>query len=221
MRIGLMGCGNMGGAIMKSIALSKEFSKKDLFAFDVNSDKLKTFSSGLGIHACSSAVDLVQKSEVVILACKPKDMPSLCAEISSLVSSNHLVISIAAGISLKFYEKEFKLARVIRVMPNLPLLVNEGMSTFVLGKKAIQADRKLVEQIFGLKGKTLEVSDDLMDISTIAFASMPGWCAYLMDIFIQASKKHGFTEQQAELVIAQAFRELENIFWKRRSSLLN
>ena len=84
----------------KSIAESKEFTKKDFFAFDVNSEKLNKFCSNLKIHACVSSIDLVKNSDVVILACKPQQMPALCSEISVHVSSNHLIISIIKRINI-------------------------------------------------------------------------------------------------------------------------
>ncbi|MDO8428487.1 MAG: pyrroline-5-carboxylate reductase [Candidatus Diapherotrites archaeon] len=205
MRIGLLGTGNMGGAILKSIVESNQFNKKDLFAFDVNSEKLNKFCSDLKIQACTSAIDLVKNSDVIILACKPQQMPVVCSEISAVISSNHLVISIAAGIPLKFFEEKLNKARIIRVMPNMPLLVRAGMTVFSLGKNTNSEDKKLIEEIFSLTGTVLEVSEEKIGIASIAFSCMPGWTAYFMDAFIQACKKQGLSEEQAQIMIAQAF----------------
>ena len=209
--VGIMGYGNMGQAIAERIK-----TKYQVYIFEKDEKKNLNLS---GINFTSNIEDLLRKAANIILAVKPQDFEIVLNNIKNLVKGK-LIISIAAGISTSYIEKQLGRVRVIRVMPNLAVKVGKGMICLCKGRYSFVGDLGFVREIFSYLGKTMTLEEDLMDEVTVISGSGPGyfydliknkkpaeWEDYSKNIFIpqlsSVAKEIGFTEQEAEILVKE------------------
>jgi pyrroline-5-carboxylate reductase len=207
-RVGIIGYGNMGQAIAERIK-----TKYQVYVFEKEQSKTQNLS---GISVTSNIEDLLRKVANIILAVKPQDFEIVLNKIKSLVKGK-LIISIAAGISTSYIEKQLGRVRVVRVMPNLAVKVGKGMICLSKGRYSFLGDLGFVQKIFSYLGKTMRLEEDLMNEVTVISGSGPGyfydliknktpeeWEDYSKNIFIpqlsSIAKEIGFSEQQAEIL---------------------
>jgi len=207
-RIGILGYGNMGSAIAQGIKDSY-----NLIVFDQDRAKIKELK---GMTLATSIEDLIDKSQVVILAIKPQDFDSLLDKIKDLCA-NKLIVSIAAGITTDYLEKYLGPTKVIRVMPNLSLKIGKGVSCLCKADSANDGDLDFTQKIFSSLGKTLVIEERLMDAATAVSGSGPGFFFSLVegksdqeiekfakDVFLpgltKAAEAVGFDKAQAQFL---------------------
>lgn len=199
-RIGIIGGGNMGEAIFA--ACRKRFAvciaEKSLQRQKQLRQKYKACLHGL----CA----LTKKCSILILAVKPQDFDEAMRSLKGLVKKNHLVISIAAGITTKYIEKKLGgRARVVRAMPNLPAVISQSMTAVSRGSYASQGDLKIACKIFENIGKVLVVEEGLINAITATSGSGPGYIYFLMEQMIEAAKKIGLSEKIATYLVTETF----------------
>ncbi|MDO8662064.1 MAG: pyrroline-5-carboxylate reductase [Candidatus Omnitrophota bacterium] len=175
-KIGIIGCGNMGSAIARNLALLKsEFS---VFAFDQDKDKLIGIP---GIGIAKDLKDLLEESETIILAVKPQDFDHLLKEVKK-GSGNKLIISIAAGISTKRIEKVLGgQIRVIRAMPNIGVKVGESVTCLAKGAFATDEDLDLAQELFNSLGAARIIDEGMMNAATAISGSGPAYIFYFIE----------------------------------------
>ena len=205
--IGFIGAGNMAEAIARGLLRSALYRPSEIRATDPNSDRQKLFVEDLGIPCTSggaSCSETAPNSDVVVLATKPFVMGDVLRQLSSNLKPDVLIISIAAGISCKFIEETLAAGggaltkpRVIRVMPNTPMLVGKGMSALARGTHGTEQDLITAERIFSAAGKTVRVSEVYMDAVTALSGSGPAYIFFLTEALAQAGIAAGLTESQA------------------------
>ena len=141
--------------------------------------------------------------EVLILAVKPQDLDSALREIASLIDKKTLVISIAAGRKLDWIESRLPSARVIRVMPNLPCQVSEGMSVYCLGTQAKPVDAQTAETLLAGFGKVLALPESKFDAVTAISGSGPAFFTRFLEAIIAAGVEEGLSRDDALLLARQ------------------
>ena len=195
--IGVIGVGNMGEAMIKGLIAGELTARQNICVFDKRQKRLDAIKTVYGVSPFSGNTKLVKECGTIIVCVKPQDIKGLFAEIK-VVAKGKLIISIAAGISTGFIEKYLEpQARVVRVMPNTPVLVNEGFSCFAGGKSASAADLELTEKIFSGVGMTMEVKEELMNVVTAISGSGPAYFFYLIESLMEAALERGFQKVDA------------------------
>jgi pyrroline-5-carboxylate reductase len=142
-------------------------------------------------------------ADVLFLAVKPQQLGDLLAEIASVLTRRHLAVSIAAGRTTAWIEARLPRARVVRVMPNLPCRVGEGMSVLCIGKRARPADGRRVARLLAAFGKVLELPEKQFDAVTALSGSGPGFLAYVLGHMIRAAQREGLAGGDARMLAAQ------------------
>lgn len=175
MKLGFIGAGRMAEAILRGLISSKAFSKNSMIISDKDIARSKQISKKYGVKAAEDNAQAVSASDVIILAVKPQSMHSVLSEIAGRVGSNQLVISIAAGITLKSLEKHLLKVPMVRVMPNNPCLIGEGISALCGGRYAQEKDMKTAEKIFSSVGDTIRVEEKYMNAVTGLSGSGPAF----------------------------------------------
>jgi len=165
-KVGIIGFGFMGSAIAEGF-------KRDYQVIVFDKDQSKT-AKILGIKLAQNNIDVLNSSGIVILAVKPQDFEKLLGEIKGAVEDK-LVVSIAAGITTSYIETRLDKARVIRVMPNLPVKVGEGMICLSKGAFANKGELNFAKALFDYLGKTLLVEENQMNEVTAVSGSGPGF----------------------------------------------
>ncbi len=199
MKIGIIGAGNMSGAIIKGL-LHTGTDPKELFVSDISDEKLSAIRA-LGVHTGANA-DAAAFGDAVILAIKPNIYEKALPALSSLLEGK-LVISIAAGLTLSYVSSLLPGARVVRLMPNTPALVGEGMTAISYAAPATQADAETVEAIFSALGRCIHVPESLMDAVVAVSGSGPAYAYMLINAMAQGGVVQGLTKKDALLLAAQ------------------
>ena len=184
-KIGFIGCGNMGSTIVKGLVKNKIFGKNDILVCDKDKKKLAQLKREAGVRSICPSRELVKKVDIVVLAVKPKDFDQVLNKIAKAMGTSKLVISVAAGISTKHIEYYLGHVPVVRVMPNLAVVVNTGMSALCPGKFAKSQHIKTTERIFKSIGKAVVVPETLMNAVTAVSGSGPAYIFELMEDIIK------------------------------------
>ena len=199
--IGIIGGGNMGAAIINGI-------RKDFTACVCEKDKKRSayLKQAFGV-SLQDLKTVVTGSQVVILAVKPQDFEETLNEVRRYVRRNHLLISIAAGITTLYIEKRLgESMRVVRTMPNLAAQVGEGITAVCKGVFAQKSDADLTCRIFNHVGRTIVVEERWLDAVTAVSGSGPAYVFLFMECLMKAAQSLGFKEDISKLLIMQTLK---------------
>lgn len=193
----------MAEAIARGLIAAQVLAPSAIVVSDVRPDRLSALQQELGVSPAASNVDATRGADVVIVSVKPQDVRGLLAEIQSTLTPQHLVISIAAGITLAFLQEALPLAAVVRVMPNTPALVQAGMAVLSPGT-AVTADQQAVAlRIFAAVGRAIVLPESYLDAVTALSGSGPGFLAVVADALADAGVRCGLPRDVALLLTAQ------------------
>ncbi len=199
-RIGVIGLGQMGGALTRSMIAQQVCPADQIRAYDVDAQRLNAFCAAQHIGAASTLSELVAASNVLLVAVKPHVVRSVLTEIASvpLPSRPPLVISIAAGVSLSALESVLpEGVPVIRVMPNLPASIGYGASAYAMGVAATNEHAALVEEMLSAGGLVVRVEERLMNAVTALSGSGPAYVLLLVEALADAGVREGLPRQTA------------------------
>jgi len=196
MNIGMIGGGNMGGALINGL-----WKKNRLFVCEQDRAKMKRLAARY--KAVSSTVEeITKKCPVIILAVKPQDMDMVLDGLKAVVRAKHLVISIAAGITSQYFEKRLGAkTRVVRAMPNMPAQIGEGVTAVSKGKFATAADLKKASVLLRSVGRTVVVEEKMMDAVTAVSGSGPAYVFLFAECMIQAARSLGLKDSVARELV--------------------
>lgn len=203
--IAFIGAGNMTQSIVGGM-VKNGYPANQITVSNPSSGKLERLQQQLGVNTSQDNSTAVANAEVVVLAVKPQLMAAVCAQLKAEVAdlSDKLIISIAAGIRLAKYQDYLAAKRIIRVMPNTPSLVGQGMTGLVTAEHTSTADREFASSIFNRVGKTLWVDDEeQMDILSALAGSGPAYFFEFMASLQKAAVALGFNHQQARILVNQ------------------
>ena len=143
-KIGVIGTGNMGEALVSGLVSSESSNPENIICTDVRENRIESVKEKYGVVTTKNNIEAVKASEIVIYAVKPQIIASVLSETASVLDMSKLIISIAAGVPLAAIESCLKKdLRLIRVMPNIAAFVKESASVLAAGKNASQDDIKL------------------------------------------------------------------------------
>ena len=180
--IGFLGAGKMATALAKGVASAGLVKPAQIRASDPAPGALASFAKETGAKTAASNIAVVQFANVIILAVKPAHVGELLEEIRPALTDKHLVISIAAGVTIARLENGLGAgARVIRVMPNTPALVSASATAYALGKAATAADAALAQRIFSAIGLAFQVKEVLLDAVTGLSGSGPAYVYLIIE----------------------------------------
>lgn len=199
--IGFIGCGKMASAIIKGIQGVEESDSFTILGSELNEEIAKVASDRLGIKVFADNKELAKCSDIVFIATKPNYVAEVVEEIKSVLTSDKLIVSIAAGVSTSKIESIISDARVIRVMPNTPALVKLGMFGVCKGSKANDEDLNLIVKLLSNLGKCITVEESQIDIVTAISGSGPAFFYQVIEDIARAGEKLGL-DYEKTLVLA-------------------
>jgi pyrroline-5-carboxylate reductase len=196
MRTGFIGAGKMAEALLAGLLERGVCQVGELLVSDVDAGRLDVIRGRYGVDALRDNADVVRRSDAVVLAVKPQDLEGVLSGLKAVVAGK-LVISIAAGKQLAFFEERLPGARVVRVMPNLACQVGQGMSVLCGGASAIDADLALVRRMFESCGRVARQEESQFDTVTALSGSGPAFFAYMLDALAGAAVARGMAADTA------------------------
>lgn len=194
----------MASGMMRGILGSGMVTAKDIAASDRSEEAKKRVSTEMGV-SCVSNKEAASSCDVLVLAIKPQVYETVIAEIRDDVSDSTLIVSIAPGKSLSWLEAAFGRAlKFVRVMPNTPAMVGEGMSALCPGKLVTEDEMSVVKQIFDSFGQSQIVPEHLMDVVTAVSGSSPAYVFLFIEAMADGAVAGGMPREQAYQFAAQA-----------------
>jgi pyrroline-5-carboxylate reductase len=203
--IGIIGAGNMGEALIKGLLKSNLVRPYEILVSAHSTKRLRYLEKTYGVHATRHNDVIINSTDTVILSVKPQDMGTVAKDIRNIITNNHLLISIAAGIDFSKLKELFgSKPRLIRVMPNLPAVIDTGISAIYCGPRMPERYRRFAHQIFQAIGQTVDIREEkLMDVVTALSGTGPAYFFAMMEALRDAGIKLGLTPQMARTLTLQ------------------
>jgi pyrroline-5-carboxylate reductase len=203
MAIAILGAGKIGEALLSGL-LRSGVSADELCFSEQYAARAASLTATYGVPALSNAE--AAAADLVVLAVKPADIGALASEIAPALGEKTLVVSVAAGITCAFLEGKLPSGtRVVRVMPNTPMLVGEGMSAISAGTHAGDDDLARAEDLLSAVGRVVRLPESQLDAVTALSGSGPAYVFLLVEALIDAGVLLGLSRQVAsELAIQTA-----------------
>jgi pyrroline-5-carboxylate reductase len=197
--VGFIGGGNMAESLIKGIL---QGGKRDVLVSEPRDERRSYLEKTYGIKTTSDNKDVCKNCSIIVLAVKPQNMDEVTAEIADVVSSDTFIVSIAAGITLSYLSARLKTSRIVRVMPNTPALVQEGMSVLSMCECIHDKEMAEIKGIFMSVGNIIVLPEKYMDAVTALSGSSPAFFALFAEKMIEAGTNLGLTPgNSSELVI--------------------
>ncbi len=198
--IGFIGGGNMAEAIIKGMTAK---GMKDIFVSEPREERRRELQVAYGIRVTASNMEVAASCDIILLAVKPQNMGSVLDEIAPSVGGEKTVVSIAAGITLSYLESRLGTKRLIRVMPNTPALVLEGMSVMSLCGCSYGPELNVVKSILMSIGKVVTLPEEMMNAVTALSGSGPAFVALFTEAMIESGQKMGLSQSDAAELAVQ------------------
>ncbi len=207
MKIGFIGGGNMAEAMIKGIVQGSELRVRsgirDILVSEPRDERRNYLEQSYGIKTTESNKEVVSSCDIIILAVKPQNMGTVLDEISETVTGGKTVVSIAAGITFAYLSSKIRTKKLIRVMPNTPALVQEGMSVMSVCECFSDRDISIVREIFMSIGKVITLPEKYMDAVTALSGSGPAFIALFIEAMIEGGIKMGLNRDDAYALVLQ------------------
>ena len=200
--IGIIGAGTMGQALIRGL-LAQGIARRTLRAADPDARKRRQVSRSFRIRTEADNGRVARASEIVILAVKPQQVPDVVPRLAPHLTRRHLVISIVAGIPLRWLQARLPGVPLVRVMPNLPATVGAGFAAMVPGRTATARHRRIARAVFEAVGEVVELPERFFDAVTAVSGSGPAYVFFLAQAWEAAARSLGLPEA----VAAQAIRQ--------------
>lgn len=202
-KIGFMGGGAMAEAIVGGILNAKLLPPGSIYVSDHKQARCDYFKGKYGAQAEVNIQTFLPEIDILVLAIKPQSADAAIREVYDKVKPTTIIVSVIAGLALAELEKNFGAQPVVRVMPNTPAAVGEGMSALALGKNAGENAAQMVLRIFNAVGRALVVEEKAMDAVTGLSGSGPGYAFVMIDALADAGVKGGLPRKTAITLAAQ------------------
>ena len=198
--LGFIGAGNMAEAIARGAIRQGVVEASRMIAADPSAERLNVFR-GFGVESATDNAGLINAADTVVLAIKPQMLTELGDAWAGFDVERHVVVSIMAGASCAKIEQAIgQPARVVRVMPNTPLMVGRGMAGVAMGPHARPGDDELAMRLFGACGEAIRVEESDLDAVTAVSGSGPAYLFYLAEAMQTAADELGLSEHARLLV---------------------
>ena len=191
-KIGFLGLGKMGTSLLMGM-LNKNLYPKEDICFYAPSDKTKAKGRSFGINLAANEADLLEKSQIIILAVEPQKYEQIFALLGEIDTKNKTIISLAPGKNITYLKGVFKEAQIVRAMPNTPSLIGEGVTTLAFEGETI----KEVIDIFSSVGTCVVIKEEEIDKAIPLQGSMPAYIFEFVKSFVDVAKKYDLDEKDA------------------------
>ncbi len=204
-KIGFIGGGNMGEALISGLVLSKAAKPENIICSDISEDLLKEIKNKYKISTTTDNIEVAKKSDIIVYATKPQILGSVLKETAPALDQSKLIISIAAGVPLAAIAAGLdKELRLIRVMPNICAFVKESATAIAAGEFASNDDVALARAIFDSVGETVFIQENiLMDAFTGLSGSGPAYIFIIVEAMADAGVKMGLSRKDSLFLSTQ------------------
>lgn len=202
-KLGFIGLGKMGYAILKGVVSNNVYQDKDICFFDINEDNNNKIKKEYDIDLLKDEIEVLKNSEKVILAIKPQSFPAFLEKAKGNIY-NCVIISIAAGIRINKIKEALGDLQYIRLMPNTPMMIGYGSVGITKSHNVDDNTYNDVKKMFAPISKLVDVTEDEIDIVVSASGSMPAYLYTFAKAFIEEAVKKGLSEDKAKTLVCES-----------------
>ena len=207
-KLGFIGGGNMAEAMVNGLITASFIEAKNILVSDPISERLEYMHSEYKVKTTSDNRELVQKSDILVIAVKPQSVEKILKNFADLVDEKKLIVSVAAGVPIRLIEeildgKNKKKVPVVRTMPNTPALVQEGVTAICGSEHVTKTEMKIAHRIFEAIGRTVDVEEGHIDAVTGLSGSGPAYIFMIIEALSDAGVKMGLSREVANTLTVQ------------------
>ncbi|EKV03097.1 pyrroline-5-carboxylate reductase [Leptolyngbya sp. PCC 7375] len=203
-KLGIIGGGVMGEALLSCLLSKRMYTPDAILVSDLSHERRQLLTEQYDIRTTHSNLEVIEHSDVIVLATKPQVFDSVARDFSRIVvSESPLVISILAGVSIVRLEQAVPGWPVIRAMPNTPATVGCGMTAIAIGSRAIAEHVEIAQQLFSTVGEVVQVAEPLLDGVTGLSGSGPAYVAIVIEALADGGVASGLSRTTANRLALQ------------------
>jgi len=204
-KIGFLGAGKMASALLSAMIRHAGVTPENCIAYDVNPQALDSLRAIAPVQIAKNPADVLTHAKFIFLAFKPQNFPAALDGLQSLVTPDHVIISILAGIRIAKIQRVLPAAQIIRVMPNTACLVGQMAAGFTPAENVTPENLRTVQQLLSASGTAIQLPENLLDAVTGLSGSGPAFVAYLIDAFTASGIKAGLSASASRELALQTF----------------
>lgn len=202
-KLGFIGGGAIAEALIRGILKAELVAANQITVNDISEERLSYVNNNYAVSISTDSQDIASKADILFLTVKPQILSNVLDTIAPVVAKTTIVISVAAGVTIPTLQNKMPGVPIVRVMPNTPVAVGEGMSAIALGKYAGAKTGELAAAIFSSVGKVVTLDESSMDAVTGLSGSGPAYVFVLIDALADAGVRVGLSRQNALILAAQ------------------
>ncbi len=204
MKFAVIGAGMMGSAIITGIVNNNVLQAEEIFISDPDTGKCEQLKARLGVNIAASNAEAVRQADAVLIAVKPQFLNDAVTSIREDIPSDVLLLSIAAGVSVSRFRDTLDVRRVIRIMPNTPAQIGEGVCGWFATEAVLPKQKTLAENILSALGMQFEVKRESdLDLVTAVSGSGPAYVYLFIESMIDAAVQMGLPRPLSEKIVLQ------------------
>ncbi|MDR1774532.1 MAG: pyrroline-5-carboxylate reductase [Clostridioides sp.] len=203
--LGFIGAGNMATAILGGVLSKGKFSKEEVIISAKTDSTISKVEYKFGVKVTKDNKEVVKKSDIIILAVKPNIYDNVLEEVKEYIDTKKIIIAIAAGKTIKNIEDIIGSdKKIIRIMPNTPALIGEGMTSITPNKNIQEGELKEIEELLNSFGKSQIIEESLIDAVIGVSGSSPAYTYMYIEALADGAVLHGMKREQAYKFAAEA-----------------
>lgn len=206
MKLALVGCGFMGEAMLRAVIEKGVARADEVTVCEVVDERRAEIGTRYGVVSTGDPSAAADGTDIIVLAVKPQEFGAIASQMRGRLRREQIIVSIMAGVPVDKIARAFDHAGIVRVMPNTPAAVGEGMSVWTATAEVDASARERVGAILSAMGRAVRVDDEkYLDMATALSGSGPGFVYMLLEAFIDAGVHVGFKRDVAEMLALQTF----------------
>lgn len=206
MNVLIIGGGNMGRSFAESFLNAKILTHSQLTVIEKDESQIQELNRMKLGQVNSNYGAFIMEKDLIIIAVKPQDAPSVFPQLKPFIQDHHIVLTIMAGVKIREVEEELGTNKVIRCMPNLSCQIGMGVTGFMVSETIPQRDIDFIRKLLDTTGVSIQLYDeDKLNAITAVSGSGPAYIFYFMDAMIQQTIEYGFTLTEASKMVEQTF----------------
>jgi pyrroline-5-carboxylate reductase len=204
-KLGLIGAGNMGSALIKGVYTSKLLEPNSIYVYDIDKARASSVSKEVSAKVYDSSTDIAKTCNVIIVAVKPQHIITVLNEINPYLTKGQVVISIAAGVSISRLRKAVDdRCDIIRVMPNTPALIGEGITSICTDERVAENNMQIAKAIFSTCGIVEYINEESIHAATAIGGSSPAYVYQFIEAMADGGVLMGLSREQSYRIASQA-----------------
>jgi pyrroline-5-carboxylate reductase len=200
--VAILGAGAMGEALGGGL-LRAGWEPAELILADRREERRTEIEDRIGVEVVLDAAAAVPGRDIVVVAVKPGDVPGLLDQIGEAVTSDQVILSLAAGVATGIYEAALGDVAVVRAMPNTPAQIDQGISAYCPGQHAGEDALEAARRVLASVGETIQLDEYLLDAVTAVSGTGPAYVFLLAEALIEAAVREGLPRHAAERLVQQ------------------